>query len=210
MSRLRAVEHNRTVLVAATSGGQRRHRPTGEGRRSFRPVHRGDVSGCDVALETRSTWATRLGVLPEYAAVVSCCRGVCSRVEKAFVGRLAPSADARRRALTCIKGTEPPLELLTKIVIRSLFVYRFVIVSLSFRHIGEVRMHIVALCPNRLPRILLWHNTVRPVIPTEANSYWTVTRSERRGRREGGTVLERASPSAAAASPSPWRWQRAL
>ena len=69
MSRLRAVEHNRTVLVAATSGVSAVIDPQGKvADRSG--LFAAQTLVADVALETRSTWATKLGPLPEYAAVV--------------------------------------------------------------------------------------------------------------------------------------------
>lgn len=69
MSRLRAVEHNRTVLVAATSGVSAVIDPQGKvADRSG--LFTAQTLVADVALETESTWATRLGALPEYAAVV--------------------------------------------------------------------------------------------------------------------------------------------
>jgi len=66
MSRLRAVEHGRSVLVAATSGISAIIAPDG------RVVHRSqqftqEVLGADVPLRTATTLADRVGAAPEWA-----------------------------------------------------------------------------------------------------------------------------------------------
>ncbi|MCU1589015.1 MAG: apolipoprotein N-acyltransferase [Frankiales bacterium] len=64
MGRLRAVEHGRTVIVAATSGVSAVIAP--DGRLAARTaVFRRDILVQRVALRSGSTLATRLGVLPE-------------------------------------------------------------------------------------------------------------------------------------------------
>ncbi|MCP2257519.1 apolipoprotein N-acyltransferase [Streptoalloteichus tenebrarius] len=66
MSRVRAVEHGRTVLVAATSGVSAVVLPDGSVARStalFTP----DVLVENVPLRTTATLATRLGAVPEWA-----------------------------------------------------------------------------------------------------------------------------------------------
>ncbi|MBY6413911.1 apolipoprotein N-acyltransferase [Rhodococcus sp. BP-252] len=69
MSRLRAVEHNRTVLVAATSGVSAVIDPQGNVR-DRSGLFTGETLVADVALESTMTWATRVGALPEYGAVI--------------------------------------------------------------------------------------------------------------------------------------------
>jgi apolipoprotein N-acyltransferase len=64
MSRLRAVEHGRTVLVAATSGTSAVIDPDGRVADRSRLFTR-DVLVADVPLRSGATLATRLGVLPE-------------------------------------------------------------------------------------------------------------------------------------------------
>ncbi|MQY08726.1 apolipoprotein N-acyltransferase [Actinomadura macrotermitis] len=68
MSRLRAVEHGRTILVAATSGISAIVAPDGRmisRSREFVP----DVQVARVAARTQRTLADRLGALPEWALV---------------------------------------------------------------------------------------------------------------------------------------------
>jgi apolipoprotein N-acyltransferase len=64
MSRLRAVEHDRPVLVAATSGVSAVVRPDGSLAHRSQVFER-DVSVTEVALHDSRTPATRLGALPE-------------------------------------------------------------------------------------------------------------------------------------------------
>ena len=64
MSRLRAVEHGRAVVVAATSGISAVVRPDGSLAHRTQVFTR-DVSVTEVALGDTSTPATRLGALPE-------------------------------------------------------------------------------------------------------------------------------------------------
>ena len=64
MGRLRAVEHGRTVLVAATSGISAVIRPDGE-LVDTAPVFTREVLVHDVPLRDELTLATRLGPAPE-------------------------------------------------------------------------------------------------------------------------------------------------
>ncbi len=60
----------------------------------------------------------------------SCCRGVCSRMEKAaFAGRWSPTVDVRCYRAVRHETTAGDIELLTMIVITPLVVYLFVIAS---------------------------------------------------------------------------------
>ena len=75
MSRLRAVEHGRAVVVAATSGVSAVVQPDGE--LSHRTaVFTRDVSVTSVQLVDRTTLATRLGVLPEVALALAAAAGL--------------------------------------------------------------------------------------------------------------------------------------
>ena len=66
MGRLRAIEHNRTVLVAATSGVSAVIEPNGHfAARS--DVFTADVLVAAVPIERRTTLATRLGAMPEWS-----------------------------------------------------------------------------------------------------------------------------------------------
>jgi apolipoprotein N-acyltransferase len=65
MSRLRAVEHGRTVLVAATSGISAIIGPDGRVRQQSR-VFTPDLLVASVRLADRRTLAARLGALPEW------------------------------------------------------------------------------------------------------------------------------------------------
>ncbi|MCW2779221.1 MAG: apolipoprotein N-acyltransferase, partial [Frankiales bacterium] len=69
MSRLRAVEHGRTVLVAATSGISAVIAPDGDVVDSSR-IFTSDVLIASVPTRTAQTLATRLGLLPEALVVV--------------------------------------------------------------------------------------------------------------------------------------------
>lgn len=100
MSRLRAVEHNRTVLVAATSGVSAVIDPQGNvADRSG--LFTAETLVADVALETRSTWATRLGALPEYAAVVlaavGCALAWRRRSSAGWLRSSTPRSDVHKR-----------------------------------------------------------------------------------------------------------------
>jgi len=64
MGRLRAVEHGRTVLVAATSGVSAVIGPDGSLRKTSGIFTR-DLLVADVPVRSATTPATRLGVLPE-------------------------------------------------------------------------------------------------------------------------------------------------
>ena len=64
MSRLRAVEHGRAVLVVATSGISAVISPDGRLEQSA-PVFTRAVLSADVTTRTGTTLATRLGLLPE-------------------------------------------------------------------------------------------------------------------------------------------------
>ena len=66
MSRLRAVEHGRTVIVAATSGVSAIIRPDGSVSQSLGMFTAGSLTE-QVPLRTTTTWATRLGAWPERA-----------------------------------------------------------------------------------------------------------------------------------------------
>ncbi|MBC7374264.1 MAG: apolipoprotein N-acyltransferase [Frankiales bacterium] len=66
MSRLRAVEHGRAVLVAATSGISAMIRPDGSLQASA-PVFTREVLQAQIATRSDLTPATRLGLLPEVA-----------------------------------------------------------------------------------------------------------------------------------------------
>jgi apolipoprotein N-acyltransferase len=68
MGRLRAVEHGRTVLVAATSGVSAIIEPDG-GVRAESAVFTPDVLAGTVSVRTGSTLASRLGALPEWLLV---------------------------------------------------------------------------------------------------------------------------------------------
>jgi apolipoprotein N-acyltransferase len=75
MGRLRAVEHGRPVLVAATSGVSAVIRPDGHvSRRS--DVFTADVLVEGVGVRTGSTLATRLGAGPDWLAVAAAALGV--------------------------------------------------------------------------------------------------------------------------------------
>jgi apolipoprotein N-acyltransferase len=68
MGRLRAVEHGRTVLVAATSGVSAIIDPDG-GVRAESAIFTADVLAGTVSVRTGSTLASHLGASPEWAAV---------------------------------------------------------------------------------------------------------------------------------------------
>ncbi|TDC74554.1 apolipoprotein N-acyltransferase [Streptomyces hainanensis] len=70
MSRLRAVEHGRSVLVAATTGVSAVITPDGTVTAATRPWTR-DVLTASVPLRTRATLATRLGPIPECVVVAA-------------------------------------------------------------------------------------------------------------------------------------------
>ena len=69
MGRLRAVEHGRAVLVAATSGISAVIAPDGSVQQSA-PVFTREVLSAEVPSRTELTVATRLGVLPEVLLVL--------------------------------------------------------------------------------------------------------------------------------------------
>ncbi|QQM55662.1 apolipoprotein N-acyltransferase [Rhodococcus pyridinivorans] len=70
MSRLRAVEHGRSVVVAATSGVSALINP--EGTVTDRSaMFTADVLVGELPVSTRLTWATRLGAVPETLAVAA-------------------------------------------------------------------------------------------------------------------------------------------
>ena len=71
MGRLRAVEHGRAVLVAATSGVSAVIAPDGTAAAPFRGLHR-DLLVQRVALRSGDTLATRLGVWPELLLSAAC------------------------------------------------------------------------------------------------------------------------------------------
>ncbi|SHG24571.1 apolipoprotein N-acyltransferase [Streptoalloteichus hindustanus] len=94
MSRVRAVEHGRTVLVAATSGVSAIVRPDGTVVRDtalFTP----DVLVENVPLRTTATLATRLGAVPEW---------VLSALGVAALGWVMVRGVARRRG---VAGASP-------------------------------------------------------------------------------------------------------
>jgi apolipoprotein N-acyltransferase len=66
MSRLRAVEHGRAVLVAATSGISAVVRPDGDVQARSRELTTATLVA-DVPLRTARTVASRLGAVPEWA-----------------------------------------------------------------------------------------------------------------------------------------------
>jgi apolipoprotein N-acyltransferase len=75
MSRLRAVEHGRAVVVAATSGISAVVRPDGSlAHRS--QVFTRDVSVTEVPLRDDRTLATRVGAFPELALALLAAAGV--------------------------------------------------------------------------------------------------------------------------------------
>ncbi len=84
MGRLRAVEHGRSVLVAATSGISAVITPDGR-LQSSAPVFGRAVLSAQVPLRDATTLATRLGALPELAV--------------SLLGLLGIALGARRRAL---------------------------------------------------------------------------------------------------------------
>ncbi|MFI0820195.1 apolipoprotein N-acyltransferase [Streptomyces sp. NPDC021098] len=75
MSRLRAVEHDRSVLVASTTGISAMVAPDGTVMDSTGPWTRDVLTGT-VPLRTTTTLATRLGALPEAAFAVAACAAV--------------------------------------------------------------------------------------------------------------------------------------
>ena len=85
MGRLRAVEHGRAVLVAATSGISAVIAPDGRLVQSA-PVFTRAVLSAEVPTRTGTTLATRLGALPE------------AGLSLLAVGALAVPALRRRRA----------------------------------------------------------------------------------------------------------------
>ncbi len=95
MSRLRAIEHDRTVLVAATSGVSAIIGPDGH------VLARSDVFTEDllvraVPVEARTTLATRLGALPEWVLVAMAATAVgCAVAMRASRRRRGPAADHR-------------------------------------------------------------------------------------------------------------------
>lgn len=92
ISRVRAVEHSRTVLVAATSGISAVIAPDGtitQRTRLFTP----DVLVAAVPLRSGITLATRLGAIPEWALVALGGLGVAV----ALARRGRPSATSRRQ-----------------------------------------------------------------------------------------------------------------
>lgn len=92
ISRVRAVEHGRTVLVAATSGVSAVIAPDGtveQQTRLFTP----DALVARVPLAAGTTLATRLGSVPEWALVAIGVLGIAA----ALVMRHGPGAGDRRR-----------------------------------------------------------------------------------------------------------------
>jgi apolipoprotein N-acyltransferase len=69
MGRLRAIEHGRTVLVAATSGVSAIIEPNGDVRAES-AIFTPDVLAGTVSVRTGSTLASRLGALPEWTVVL--------------------------------------------------------------------------------------------------------------------------------------------
>ena len=69
MSRVRAVEHGRTVLIAATSGVSAIITPTGEVRQQSE-IFTAQALTDEIALRSDLTPATRLGAVPEIALAV--------------------------------------------------------------------------------------------------------------------------------------------
>jgi apolipoprotein N-acyltransferase len=94
MGRLRAVEHDRTVLVAATSGVSAIIGPDGQ-LRARSDVFTPDLLVRSVPVETRTTLATRLGAVPEWVlvavAVTALAFAVAARAARRR--RPAPAAD---------------------------------------------------------------------------------------------------------------------
>lgn len=75
MSRLRAVEHDRAVLVASTTGISAIIAPDGKVTQATEPWTRAVLTGT-VPLRTTTTLATRLGPAPEAAFAVAACAAV--------------------------------------------------------------------------------------------------------------------------------------
>jgi apolipoprotein N-acyltransferase len=109
MSRVRAVEHGRAVLVAATSGVSAVIRPDGtvtDRTRQFTP----DALVAEIPLRTTLTLATRLGTIPEMIMVL----GALTGLSAALLGRVrrptrrgSVSGGARRAARADRQETRP-------------------------------------------------------------------------------------------------------
>ncbi|MFH8808877.1 apolipoprotein N-acyltransferase [Streptomyces hygroscopicus] len=89
MSRLRAVEHDRAVLVASTTGISAIVAPDGTVSRSTGPWTR-QVLTATVPLRTTTTLATRLGPVPEAGFAVAACAAVALGMRR----RATPSPPA--------------------------------------------------------------------------------------------------------------------
>jgi apolipoprotein N-acyltransferase len=80
MSRLRAIEHGRTVVQVATSGKSAIIAPNGRTLSSSGPLFTPAVLVSSVPLETSTTLATRLGPWPEWSLTALALAGVAGAV----------------------------------------------------------------------------------------------------------------------------------
>jgi apolipoprotein N-acyltransferase len=97
MGRLRAVEHGRTVLVAATSGVSAIIDPDGDVRAES-AIFTPDVLAGTVSVRTGSTLASHLGALPEWAAVCLAALGLVLVGTRGVRSRRSGAADSEETA----------------------------------------------------------------------------------------------------------------
>ncbi|MGV9847539.1 apolipoprotein N-acyltransferase [Streptomyces sp. NPDC003442] len=100
MSRLRAVEHDRSVLVASTTGISAVIAPDGTVTKATGPWTRRVLTGT-VPLRSTTTLATRLGSLPEAAFAVVACGAVALGVRRHGTSRRSGAAE---RATSDVRG----------------------------------------------------------------------------------------------------------
>jgi apolipoprotein N-acyltransferase len=96
MSRLRAVEHRRTVVQVATSGKSAIIGPDGQVQQESGALFTSDVLVQSVALETSTTLATRVGPAPEWILTAA-----------ALIGALSGLFTGRRRRTRTAPEPEP-------------------------------------------------------------------------------------------------------
>ncbi|UQX86668.1 apolipoprotein N-acyltransferase [Jatrophihabitans telluris] len=99
MSRLRAVEHDRSVVQVATSGKSAVIAPDGSVRQESGPLFTADVIVQSVQLRTTTTLATRLGAVPEWLFTALALLGIALTVipasrRRARVTSLVPAASS--------------------------------------------------------------------------------------------------------------------